>query len=269
MSDILRSKKEHELHGKARDAMRANKPEELRVLLSDNKAQKLIKETGGRVLSYCLVDAIGHRHLECIQELLKAGAYPCEVGECRPVMRTIIHGGDVRVLKLLLDYGASPDPVYGPGDYKPLYYGVRFADVGCFTQLLLYGADPDYNCSDRDPDARSVLGFCLANNYEVPFVELLVQFGANMYIPDIQKVLIHADNEAAKLVKSEKVHPRSLMSQCRIAIRRRLKQVGKLRLLDQLEIPTDLIRYLQYHNELDYPDKLPRYEEEHFKYDRC
>ncbi|XP_075691863.1 ankyrin repeat and SOCS box protein 12-like isoform X3 [Rhinoderma darwinii] len=274
MSGILRSIEENDLHGKARDAMRANKPEELRMLLSTNKAKKLIRKTGGNVLSYCLTDAIGHRHFECIQELLKAGANPCVVGECNPVMRTIMYGGNLKVLKLLLEYGAHPNSDSGPGTHVPLYFLANFADPGCFRMLLLYGADPDYNCSHRyflnsTPDPTSVLGMCLTNDYEVLFVKLLIQFGANMYLPDIQKILMQADNDAARLLNKEKVNPRSLMSQCRIAIRRLLNQVKKLSLIDQLAIPNKLVRYLQYHDELDNPEKFPRHYREYSKYHMC
>lgn len=274
MTSVYKSRKENELHDKARDAMRANKPEELRIILSDHEAKTLIRETGGNVLSYCLIDAIGHQHFECIQELIKAGANPCNMGECHPVMRTIIHGGDARVLRLLMEYGADPDCDSGPGSYVPLYFSARFADLRCFRLLLLYGADPDYNCSHRDflhssPDAKSVLGMCLANNYELPFVKLLIQFGANMYLPDIQKILIKAKNDAAKHLRREKAHPRSLMSQCRIKIRRLLKKVGKLRLIHQIAIPNQLVRYLQYHNELDNPEQLPRHHKEYTRYHMC
>ncbi|KAM3912452.1 ankyrin repeat and SOCS box protein 2-like isoform 1-T1 [Leptodactylus fuscus] len=260
MLNSFSSEKEEALRVKIRDTMKANNPEDLRELLSKDKVKKLIQKTGGKVLTESLDAAILEDNLECMEELLKAGAYPDPADWCRPVFRAVAFGKG-RFLKLLLDYGASPDS----SEDRNLYFSANRAELGIFITLLLYGADPDYSGLDEDLQQdtyhHSVIGMCLDSNYEVPFMELLIQFGANMYLPDIQKILLHADNDAARYLSKERVHPRSLMSQCRIAIRRRLVQVGKLRLLDQLQIPTNLVRYLQYHNELDYPDKLPRYYE--------
>ncbi|KAM3910586.1 ankyrin repeat and SOCS box protein 2-like [Leptodactylus fuscus] len=257
MLSFFRSAKEKALRDKVLDTMKANNPEELRELLSKDKVKKLIRKTGGKVLTESLFSPIRKENVEYLEELLKAGAYPGTVDHWNPVVYAVKFGKG-RALKLLLDYGASPDC----GEDLPLYTSANRAELDIFITLLLYGADPDYNELDKgylkDIKYQSVLGLCLNSNYEVPFVELLIQFGANMYLPDIQKVLLQTDNDAARYLSKERVHPRSLMSQCRIAIRRRLVQVGKLRLFDQLQIPTNLVRYLQYHNELDYPDKLPR-----------
>lgn len=271
---VFKTRKEAALHNRAQRATRADKPEELRVILSDHKAKKLLSEPGGKVLDYLLNDAIGFGRFECIQELIKAGANPNCRGHCSHVRDAIREGGDIGILRLLLDNGADFDSDFAPHSDLPLYFSASFADLRCFRQLLLYGADPDYNCSHRDfltttPDAESVLGMCLANNYELPFVKLLIQFGANMYLPDIQKILIQTENDATKLLNREKAHPRSLMSQCRIKIRRLLKQEGKLCLIDQLEIPQDLVRYLQYHRELDYPEQPARYQEEYTMFHSC
>ncbi|KAM3912424.1 ankyrin repeat and SOCS box protein 12-like [Leptodactylus fuscus] len=257
MLDILKSIKERGVPGKILDAIKTDKPRELCMLLSKNKVKKQIRKTDGKVLCDYLYMAICHGYFRCMEELLKAGAYPNAMGWCYPLTR-IITAGEVNLLKMLLDYGANPDC----SQEVPLHISARRAELGMFRMLLLYGADPNYNGSDSDSYTdipHSVLWMCIANNYEVQFVELLILFGANMYLPDIHVFPIQADNDAAKHLDRERVHPRSLMSQCRIAIRRRLKQVGKLRLLDQLEIPANLVRYLQYHNELDYPEKLPRY----------
>ncbi|KAM3910800.1 ankyrin repeat and SOCS box protein 12-like [Leptodactylus fuscus] len=267
MLNLLRSIKEKVLCDGIYAAIRKNNLEELRLLLSKEKAKKLVRNTGGTVLGRGLTLATVRGYLGCMEELLKAGADPGE----RDSYNEAMFMGESQFMKLLLDYGAKPDC----GEDLPLCLAARLAEPGIFRTLLLYGADPDYNGTSREVlqghiESHSVLGMCLSKNYEVPFVEMLTEFGANMYLPDIQEILLHADNEAAKFLDRKRVHPRSLMSQCRIAIRRRLKQVGKLRLLDQLEIPTNLVRYLQYHNELDYPDTLPRYHDEIAKeiYDR-
>ncbi|XP_018415590.1 PREDICTED: ankyrin repeat and SOCS box protein 12-like [Nanorana parkeri] len=275
MSRLRVNKEEEELHGNARDLMRANKPEELCRLLSEDKAKELIRKSGGKVLSYCLNDAIGHNHVECIQVLLKAGANPDIVGECHPINRTIKYGGHENILTLLLEYGADPNLKSFDGYYHSLLcLAAHFAVLGCFRTLLLYGADPDYNCPDRDflqkfTNPQSVLGVCLRNGYEDQFVKLLIDFGANMFLHDIQESLLSAENGTKKLLERERAHPRSLMSQCRLMIRRLLRQNGKICVTDQLGIPNELQKYLRYHEEMNGPEKLPRHEEEYRRFLSC
>ncbi|XP_066437761.1 ankyrin repeat and SOCS box protein 12-like [Eleutherodactylus coqui] len=263
MAGFLSPIKELALHRKACTLIRACKEEELRALLSKNEAKKHIRKTSGNVLRRCLKVAMVNKYIECIEELLKAGANPRILLDSCSVPYILNRRGNVRLLQLLLEYGASADSDKSPESANPLYIAANHGDFECFRMLLLYGADPDHKCFHYDsegdtPDDTSVLGMCLKKNFEAPFVELLIQFGANMYLPDIQKALLEVDNDATRLLDREKAHPRSLKSQCRIAIRRRLKQVGKLRLIHQLEIPNELMEYLQYHNEFDDIKKLPR-----------
>ncbi|XP_075115905.1 inversin-like [Leptodactylus fuscus] len=204
MLNILRFRKEKALRDKVLDTIKTNKPEDLRLLLSKDKVKKLIRKTGGKVLSRSLISAIHNKHLECMEELLKAGAYPGVVDNRNLVARAVnMRKG--RFLKLLLEYGANPDC----GEDLPLYTSARMAELGIFRTLLLYGADPDYNGSDQEflrkyLNSQSVLGWCLASNCDVQFVQLLVQFGANMYVPDIQEILLQADNDAARYLSRER-----------------------------------------------------------------
>ncbi|XP_066437759.1 ankyrin repeat and SOCS box protein 12-like [Eleutherodactylus coqui] len=264
MAGFLSPIKELALHRKACTLIRACKEEELRALLSKDEAKKLIRKTSGNVLRRCLKVAMVNKYIGCIEELLKAGANPRILLDSCSVSHILYRRGNVRLLQLLLEYGANADSCEGRKSSKPLYIAANHGYIDCFRMLLLYGADPDFKCFHYDlegytPDDRSVLGMCLKRNFEAPFVELLIQFGANMNLPDIQKALLEVDNDATRLLDREKAHPRSLKSQCRIAIRRWLKQVGKLRLIHQLEIPNELMEYLQYHNEFDDIKKLPRY----------
>ncbi|XP_066437764.1 ankyrin repeat and SOCS box protein 12-like isoform X1 [Eleutherodactylus coqui] len=263
MAGFLSSIKELVLHRKACTLIRACKEEELRALLSENEAKKLIRKTSGNVLRRCLQVAIDKQYMGCIEELLKAGANPRILLDSCSVPSIVYGQGNVRLLQLLLEYGASEDSCKGRKSSILLYYAAENGYIDCFRMLLLYGADPDYKCFRFDlaagtADGTSVLGMCLKRNYEAPFVELLIQFGANIYLPHIQKALLEVDNDATRLLDREKAHPRSLKSQCRIAIRRWLIQVGKLRLIDQIDIPDQLEKYLQYHNEFDDIKKLPR-----------
>ncbi|XP_066437763.1 ankyrin repeat and SOCS box protein 12-like isoform X2 [Eleutherodactylus coqui] len=263
MAGFLSPIKELTLHRKACTAIRAYRVEELSALLSKNEAKKLIRKTSGNVLRRCLKVAMDNKYIGCIEELLKAGANPRILLDRYRVIDIIYDRGNARLLQLLLEYGANAVSYDGLKSSKPLYIAANHGDFEFFRMLLLYGADSDYKCFHYDlvagtPDDTSVLGICLEKNYEAPFVELLIQFGANMYLPNIQKALLEVNNDGTRLLDREKAHPRSLKSQCRIAIRRRLKQVGKLRLIHQLEIPNELMEYLQYHNEFDDIKKLPR-----------
>lgn len=210
MNKILRNKLERALHANARDLMKDNHFEMLRQFLSLDSSIHLIRESGGNILSYCLVDAIGYNHVESIEVLLNAGANPDVVGECDPLNRTLTYGRHEVILTMLLKYGANPNlKLFDSHGCSPLCLAAYFARLASFRTLLLYGADPDYNCSDRDflttfPNARSVLGVCLKEGYEAPFVKLLIDFGADMYLPDIQGSLSSADKEAKEVLEKER-----------------------------------------------------------------
>lgn len=40
--------------------------------------------------------------------------------------------------------------------------------------------------------------------------------------------------------------PKSLTSQCRLAVRRHLRKINKIHCIDQLEMPTSLLNFLQH-----------------------
>ncbi|XP_040262248.1 ankyrin repeat and SOCS box protein 12-like [Bufo bufo] len=230
-----------------------------------------------------LFTAVSGGHFDCVKELLKAGACPSGsiYNNCTPVLNAA-REGNTSILRELLDYGAEPNVKCKLPNWTtniatttgPLYLSAVYGHLECFRILLLYGADPDYNCTDekllkRIQCPKTVLDVCLKHGCRTSFVKLLVDFGANVYLPDIHISTSFPNHEAMELLATEKVHPRSLMSQCRITIRRLMKQVRKLGLIDQLEVPDVLLRYLQYHDELDYQEKLPRHKEEYTKYMMC
>ncbi|XP_044124322.1 ankyrin repeat and SOCS box protein 12 [Bufo gargarizans] len=205
-----------------------------------------------------LFTAVSGGHFDCVRELLKAGACPSGsiYNNCTPVLNAA-REGNTSILRELLDYGAEPNVKCKLPNLTtniatttgPLYLSAVYGHLECFRILLLYGADPDYNCTDekllkRIKCPKTVLDVCLKHGCRTSFVKLLVDFGANVYLPDIHISKSFPNHEAMELLARNKVHPKSLMSQCRLTILKLLRQVEKMQHLQQLEIPQTMIRYL-------------------------
>ncbi|XP_040261324.1 ankyrin repeat and SOCS box protein 12-like isoform X1 [Bufo bufo] len=208
-----------------------------------------------------LFAAVSAGHFECVRALLKAGANPCgsPYNICSPVLTASRMGRD-KILEELLDYGADTNirskktprrALSSTGCSGPLYLAAVYGHLECFRTLLLYGAEPNYNCTDKVILGRmkhpvSVLEICLKRGCDPEFVSLLIDFGAHIHLPNMHGYQSLALRQALELLQREKEYPRSLMSQCRLSIRRQLNQMGRLRLIDQLKIPLRIIKYLQH-----------------------
>uniref|UniRef100_A0A803K8Y8 Ankyrin repeat and SOCS box containing 12 n=3 Tax=Xenopus tropicalis TaxID=8364 RepID=A0A803K8Y8_XENTR len=211
-----------------------------------------------------LFAAVSAGHFDCVKELLEAGASPCgsiynngspvltsaREGNASILRELLKHGAEVNVKSKLPDWATNNTSTTGP-----LYLSAVYGHTQCFKTLLLYGADPDYNCTDQKllqkiKQAKSVLEICLKHGCRTHFVQLLIDFGANLYLPDIHTSKAFPNHEAKELLMRERVHPRSLMSQSRLTIRKQLKGAqGALcteHAIEQLEIPQSMIRYLQH-----------------------
>ncbi|XP_018415576.1 PREDICTED: ankyrin repeat and SOCS box protein 12-like [Nanorana parkeri] len=208
-----------------------------------------------------LFAAVSGGHSECVRVLLEAGANPrgSVHNNCTPVL-TAAREGNAQILKELLEYGADANvraklanrATPNPGCTGPLYLAAVYGHLECFRSLLLYGADPNYNCTDlqllkKMKHPQSVLEICLKHQCHPEFVKLLIDFGADLYLPNVHAMSL-SDSPSLKLIEREKGFPGSLMFQCRVTIRRLLKQMGKLHLIDQLEMPDRIVGYLQHHN---------------------
>ncbi|NWI51732.1 ASB12 protein, partial [Calyptomena viridis] len=163
------------------------------------------------------------------------------------------------ILRELLEHGAQPDvharlPQWAANSVAcsgPLYLAAAYGHLECFRLLLLHGADPDYNCTEesvlaqiREP--RTLLETCLRHGGRGDFVKLLIDFGANVYLPKIPADGTAPRGEGLELLLQARAHPKSLLSQSRLAMRRLLKQPGLRPALGELEIPTVLANYLQH-----------------------
>ncbi|KAG8450229.1 hypothetical protein GDO86_002756 [Hymenochirus boettgeri] len=204
--------------------------------------------------------AVREGHLECVQELLKAGVNPNRsiFNRFSSVQVAAMKGND-RILVELLNYGGEINMRLKPSDipetirtsHGPLFIAVVYSHLNCFKTLLLYGSDPDYNCPDLEllqmlKKPRTIMEMCLKSGQRAPFVKLLIEFGANMHLIDDCVIKQIMYNEALEVFLQGKARPRTLMSQCRLSIRKHLRHVRKMTLIHQLDVPQELIRYLKH-----------------------
>ncbi|XP_057888859.1 ankyrin repeat and SOCS box protein 12 [Melospiza georgiana] len=205
--------------------------------------------------------AVSNGHGECVRLLLEAGASPAgsAYNNCSPLLLAA-RDGRAGIVRLLLEHGAEPNararlPEWAANTAAcsgPLYLAAAYGHLECFRLLLLHGADPDYNCAEpavlaqiREP--KTLLETCLRHGCRPDFIRLLIDFGANVYLPGVP----HSDrpgprSEGLELLLHARAHPKSLLSQSRLALRRLLKQPGRSAALGELEIPTALAKYLQH-----------------------
>ncbi|KAM3867048.1 ankyrin repeat and SOCS box protein 12-like [Diretmus argenteus] len=207
-----------------------------------------------------LFTAVSGKHLDCVVALLKAGADPngSQYNNCSPVL-IAAREGDVDVLRELLRFGAEVDarpkvPEWASNATAcrgPLYISAVYGHLDCFKLLLLHGANPNYNCTEekmlvRIKQPKTVLEMCLRNGCRVEYVQLLIDFGADVYLPTMMVDKTTEQNEAVVLLLKERVCPKTLMSQTRLAIRRYLPIANKDPAIDGLDIPQILKNYLKH-----------------------
>ncbi|XP_045850552.1 ankyrin repeat and SOCS box protein 12 [Meles meles] len=207
-----------------------------------------------------LFTAVSHGHLDCVRVLLEAGACPggSIYNNCSPVL-TAARDGAAAILQELLGHGAEANvkaklPAWASNIAScsgPLYLSAVYGHLDCFRQLLLHGADPNYNCTDqhllaRVPRPRTLLEICLHHNCEPEYIQLLIDFGANIYLPSLSLDLNLQDYKGSALLLQARATPRSLLSQARLVIHRTLLQASQTQALDQLDIPLVLISYLKH-----------------------
>lgn len=165
-----------------------------------------------------LFTAVSGKHLDCVVALLKAGADPngSLYNNCSPVL-TAAREGDVDVLRELLRFGAEVDvkpkvPEWATNATAcrgPLYISAVYGHLDCFKLLLLHGANPNFNCTDEKMLARikqpkTVLETCLHYGCGEEYIQLLVDFGADVYLPLLIVDKSMKQNEALALLLKER-----------------------------------------------------------------
>lgn len=207
-----------------------------------------------------LFTAARGKYLNCVLALLRAGANPNGSSQnlSSPVL-TAAREGDSNVLGILLKYGAEVNDrskvvilsSVAKVSSGPLYLAAVYGHIDCFRLLLLYGADPDYNCIDAAVLAlikqpKTVLEMCLRHGCGAEYIQLLIDFGANVYLPTLIIEKSTKQNEAVELLLRERGTPKSLSSQCRLALRRHLRKINRMDSIEQLDLPPSLIHFLQH-----------------------
>ncbi|KAJ8416755.1 hypothetical protein AAFF_G00326330 [Aldrovandia affinis] len=207
-----------------------------------------------------LFTAVSGKHVDCVVALLKAGADPngSVYNNCSPVL-TAAREGDMDILRELLQHGAEVNvrpkvPEWATNATAcrgPLYLSAVYGHLDCFKLLLLHGSDPNYNCIEvkmlaRIKQPKTVLEMCLRYGCGMEYIQLLIDFGANVYLPTLIIDKTTKQNEAVLLLLKERVCPKSLMSQTRLAIRSYLRTANKMRCFDLLDIPPILRNYLKH-----------------------
>ncbi|NXC23860.1 ASB12 protein, partial [Campylorhamphus procurvoides] len=204
--------------------------------------------------------AVSNGHRECVAALLGAGASPAGSvhNNCSPLL-VAARDGRLDILRMLLEHGAQPNvqprlPSWATSNVAcsgPLYLAAVYGHLECFRTLLLHGAEPNYNCTELGviahvKEPKTLLETCLRHGGRGDFVRLLIEFGANVYLPGIPVEGLAPHSEGLELLLHARAHPKSLLSQSRLALRRLLKQPDLLPTLGELGIPTVLAKYLQY-----------------------
>lgn len=207
-----------------------------------------------------LFTAVSGKHIDCVVALLRAGADPngSPHNNCSPVL-TAAREGDVDILKELLQYGADVDVKPKMPDWAlnatacrgPLYISAVYGHLGCFKLLLQFGANPDYNCTEekmlaRIKEPKTVLEMCLRHGCGLEYIQLLIDFGANVYLPPLVGDKTTSENEAVVLLLKERVCPKTLMSQVRLSLWKFLPAENKMSSIDCLDIPQILKDYLNH-----------------------
>ena len=176
-----------------------------------------------------LFTSVSGKHLDCVVALLKAGADPngSQYNNCSPVL-TAAREGDVDVLRELLRFGAEVDVKAKVPEWAsnatacrgPLYISAVYGHLDCFKLLLLHGANPNYNCTDEKMLARikqpkTVLEVCLRYGCGVEYIQLLIDFGADVYLPTLIIDKTTKQNEALVLLLKERGETYRFSIRCR------------------------------------------------------
>ncbi|XP_033027203.1 ankyrin repeat and SOCS box protein 1 isoform X2 [Lacerta agilis] len=138
----------------------------------------------------------------------------------------------------------------------PLYISAAYHNLPCFRLILQAGANPDFNSYGpvdiqgfSRGSAVCVMDAVLRHGCDVAFVSLLIDFGANLNLVKWETLgegatgRIKVNPEALQVFKEARSCPRSLMSLCRVAVRRTLGK-PRLQLIHALPVPDPIINFL-------------------------
>nr|XP_060639986.1 ankyrin repeat and SOCS box protein 1 isoform X2 [Anolis sagrei ordinatus] len=218
-------------------------------------------QAAGRNLKEWLKEQFCDQPLECCEDTrLHDAAYVGDLQTIRSLLQEEDfqrYGADVDVNHPLAS--GIPSPPSRPLTSLvvcPLYISAAYHNLPCFRLLLQAGANPDFNsCGPVNikgfsrGSAVCVLDAVLRHGCDVAFVNLLVDFGANLNLvkwetPGEETTgRVKVNPEAMQVFKEARSCPRNLMSLCRIAVRRILGKY-RLHLIHTLPVPDSITFFL-------------------------
>ncbi|KAK5880806.1 hypothetical protein CesoFtcFv8_021676 [Champsocephalus esox] len=224
-----------------RQAVLQNDARLLDEMLCQEVYKKVINCRGGWGVSGTpLHAAVSKGHLSCLQVLLGRGALvDCVDVKAQTPLFSAVRGKYLDCVLALLKAGANPNG-NSSNNCSPVLTAAREGDVKILKELLDGGAEG----SIKQP--KTVLEMCLRHGCGVEFVQLLIDFGANVYLPTLIIEKSTKQNEAVELLLEERGNPKALSSQCRLAVRAHLKTMDRMHLIDQLDMPTRLVNFLKH-----------------------
>ncbi|XP_070559419.1 ankyrin repeat and SOCS box protein 13-like [Ptychodera flava] len=180
--------------------------------------------------------------------------------------------GSVECVKLLLDHGAEVNPHLLSA--SPLHEAAMRGNWECMELLIEAGANLEASdchygtplhiaCFKQCPKSVDVLLKAGANvnaakiletplhrvaKYNnLPMIQRLLEFGADITRKDNKELrpIDYSKGDAKELLHYWQSHPPPLLHMCRHTIRRILS-CGKLKHIDQLQLPTLLLNYLKF-----------------------
>ncbi|CAI5637552.1 unnamed protein product [Oreochromis niloticus] len=191
-----------------------------------------------------LCDACSAGSLECVRLLLQYGAKanPALTSRTASPLHEACMGGNSECVKLLISMGAcleAYDLYYG----TPLHVACANEHTHCVKELLNAGAKVNATRLHETPLHHA------AKSMRVETIEMLVEFGANIYARDQHERrpvdYTTPGSPSAACLQSYETSPLSLQQLSRLAVRRKLG-TRALNVIGQLEIPKLIISYLCY-----------------------
>ncbi|XP_063356587.1 ankyrin repeat and SOCS box protein 13 isoform X1 [Pelmatolapia mariae] len=214
------------------------------------KCVQLLLEAGAQVDarnvdgSTPLCDACSAGSLECVRLLLQYGAKanPALTSRTASPLHEACMGGNSECVKLLISMGAcleAYDLYYG----TPLHVACANEHTACVKELLNAGAKVNAARLHETPLHHA------AKSMQVETIEMLVEFGANIYARDQHERrpvdYTTPGSPSAACLQSYETSPLSLQQLGRLAVRRKLGTRAR-NVIGQLEIPKLIISYLCY-----------------------
>uniref|UniRef100_A0A3Q1H3D5 SOCS box domain-containing protein n=1 Tax=Anabas testudineus TaxID=64144 RepID=A0A3Q1H3D5_ANATE len=195
--------------------------------------------------------AVSKGHLSCLQVLLAHGALvDCvDVKAQTPLFAATTSSKNTGQVNWILRYSAPrPRIAAEKGGWgiagTPLHAAVSKGHLSCLQVLLAHGALVD--CVDVK--AQTPLFAATTSSKNTGQVNWILEIFSSKAEDSCRKVQRGGNtvNDVKDRGEDRSRNPMALTSQCRLAVRRYLQKINKIHCMDQLEIPTSLLNFLQY-----------------------